>query len=112
MKKTLKMNNTKNLNLVKLLIILTMIISGVWYINKASNEKFDTTPNTTIANILPPITEEINKGYNIINDNRFATLDNQIRLDKLSNRVNKLLENIQQSYKLIDKPALNPITFY
>ena len=110
-------NNTKHLNIIKLIIILAIIIiAGLWYNNRTSNERFTTPnttiPNTTIANILPPIATEINNGYNNLNDKRFATLDNQMRLDKLNDRVNKLLENIQQSFKLVDKPTANPMTFY
>ena len=92
------MQTTQGLNLFKLFIIVVVIVGGVWYINKNKNENFAiTTPNTntTIANILPPISNVIGYGYNSLNVNRFNAINNQIRLNKLNTRVNKLLENIQ-----------------
>lgn len=114
------MYNTTIFNLMKLFIISAVIIIGLWYLNNLNNlkntkkEGFDNTtiPATTIANILPPIKDAINSGYNAFNVNRFATIDNQIRLDKLNTRVNKLLSDIQKSYNLTNKDNANQMTFY
>jgi hypothetical protein len=111
----------KNFNLLKLFIIVSVIIGGLLYINrtKNNNENFaitnpiiSTIPNTTIMNIIPSISNAINSGYNNINKNRFDILDNQIRLNQLNTRVNKLLENIQKTYNITNKPSVNPIKFY
>jgi len=104
----------QTLNLLKLFIITFVIIGGIWYINKSKNENFaiTTIPNTTMANILPPISNAIGSGYNALNINRFNSIDNQMRLNKLNTRINKLLENIQKSYNMSNKPNANPVKFY
>lgn len=111
------MQITKSLNLVKLFIIVFVIIGGIWYINKNKNENFGITtiPNTTMANILPPISNAIGSGYNALNVNRFNAIDNQMRLNKLNTRINKLLENIQKTYNMNNmnnKLNANPVKFY
>jgi hypothetical protein len=102
------MQTTQGLNLFKLFIIIVVIVGGVWYINKNKNENFAiTTPN-----ILPPISKVIGYGYNSINVNRFNAINNQMRLNKLNTRVNKLLENIQNTYDGSKKPLTNQLKFY
>lgn len=109
----------QSLNLIKLFIIIVVIIGGIWYINKSKNENenfaITTIPNTTLANILPPISNAIGSGYNALNVNRFNALDNQMRLNKLNTRINKLLENIQKTYNMNNmnnKLNVNPVKFY
>jgi hypothetical protein len=102
--------HTTNLNLIKLFIIVSIIVIGVWYISKAKEDTESLA--TEHFDLLPAISSAMDAGYQRLNIKRFDTLDNQIRLDNLNQRVNKLLDNIQQSYKLSHKAVSNPMTFY
>lgn len=55
---------------------------------------FITTPYNT--QYLTNIKNQINNGYSMLNNNRFAIMDNQIRIDSLTLRANKLLNNINK----------------
>ena len=92
--------------------ILNNIINAKMINSKNENFAITTIPNTTMANILPPISNAIGSGYNALNINRFNSIDNQMRLNKLNTRINKLLENIQKSYNMSNKPNANPVKFY
>jgi len=90
--------------------------------NRYSLEQFNITtppptttspPPTTLVNILPDISSVINSGYNKLNTNRFEALDNQIRLDNLNVRVNKLVENIQKEFNMENNSTnISQIPFY
>ena len=105
------MQTTQGLNLFKLFIIVVVIVGGVWYINK-NKIYLDENFAITTPNILPPISNVIGYGYNSLNVNRFNAINNQIRLNKLNTRVNKLLENIQNTYNGSKKPLTNQLKFY
>ena len=105
-----------NVGIIKLLVIVLCFICAcgiVLYVNhnkgKQITEKFDmkSTFNTALSNSL-------NEGYNKINTSRFNTIDNQIRLDNIASRVNKLLDTIQSTYNVVNNQTSqkNPITFY
>ena len=62
---------------------------------------------------IPLIEKSVISGYNKMNNSRFGTIDNQIRLDNLGIRINKLLGNIQNTYSMVINKSLNsPMTFY
>jgi hypothetical protein len=73
---------------------------------------FATTPNNT--QYLNNIQNQLDNGYTMLNNNRFTIIDNQLRLDNLNARINKLLDNInnlnnESDYKNLKK---DDITFY
>ena len=74
------------------------------------------TPSTTTIRTMttiPLIANSVKNGYNKMNDSRFETIDNQIRLDNLGARINKLLDNIQNTYSMVSNQSLKmPMTFY
>ena len=91
------------------ILIIIIIILAVMKFNRRYQryvvENFNpptttSPPPTTLVNILPDISSVINSGYNKLNTNRFEALDNQIRLDNLNTRVNKLVENIQKVFNM------------
>ena len=50
----------------------------------------------------------------MLNNNRFTIMDNQLKLDSLNSRVNKLLDNINKINNIsnLDKSQNNNLTFY
>ena len=76
-----------------------------------------TTPFTTIpynTQYLRTIQNQIDNGYSMLNNNRFTIMDNQLKLDSLNSRVNKLLSNINKINNISnqDKTQPNNLTFY
>ena len=58
--------------------------------------------------------DEINDGYSMMNENRFAIMDNQQKLDRLNTRVNTLLSNLNklQNTTSNNKSNNSQATFY
>jgi len=76
-----------------------------------------TTPFTTKpynTQYLSNIQNQINNGYPMLNNNRFTIIDNQLILDGLNSRVNKLLNNINKLNNFSNKDITqsNDLTFY
>jgi hypothetical protein len=74
---------------------------------------FTTTPYNT--QYLTNIKKELDTGYSMLNTNRFTIMDNQLRLDNLNTRVNKLLNNINRISKASNQNnniQSNDITWY
>ena len=68
-------------------------------------------PRTQFSN---SIKNQIDNGYSMLNNNRFIIMDNQLRLDSLNSRVNKLLNNINKINNIsnLDKSQNNNLSFY
>ncbi len=74
---------------------------------------FITTPYNT--QYLSSIQNQIDNGYSMLNNNRFTIMDNQLRLDNLNSRINKLLNNIQKINNISNNqntPQPSDLSFY
>jgi hypothetical protein len=75
-----------------------------------------TKPFTTIpynTQYLRNIQDQLDNGYSMLNNNRFTIMDNQLRLDNLNSRINKLLNNIQKINNMSNiQIQPNNLTFY
>ena len=108
-----------NLNIIKLfLIILIGCILCILYVNNNNNKNNNNNNINNIDFFTPsatsfqtPIINELKSSYNKMNKNRFKTIDNQIRLDNISKRINKLFDNMQITYNMTNQKT-NSITFY
>jgi hypothetical protein len=99
---------------ILLTISLVIILLILCFIVKLYYSETFTDPLATPANIITPITNSLQNGYTQLNEKRFTTIDNQIRLDNVNTRVNKLLENIQKIYNINNSPIIanDNMTFY
>jgi len=113
------------LTTIIILVIIIIITLVTYYItnystanynnyNKKQNsiERFGIN-TTQLQNTIPLIANSVKDGYDKMKDSRFKTIDNQIRLDNVGARINKLLDNIQNTYNLVNNQSLKmPMTFY
>ena len=102
-----------------IIIIITLVIYYITYYSTANyNKKQNSIErfgiNTTqLQNTIPLIANSVKDGYDKMKKIRFKTIDNQIKLDNLGARINKLLDNIQNTYNLVNNQSLKmPMTFY
>ena len=73
---------------------------------------FSTIPYNT--QYLKTIQTQIDNGYSMLNNKRFTIMDNQLKLDSLNSRVNKLFNNINKFNNVSNqnKSQTNNLTFY
>jgi len=111
--------------IVLILTILIILLFKIFYpqiSNKLVAENFDNTPTTTPFTTIPYNTQylkniqnQFDSGYSMLNNNRFTIMDNQLRLDSLNSRINKLLNNIKKINNASNnknKQQQNNLTFY
>ncbi len=108
--------------IVVISIIVKIYIYNRWgysrwgyYQGDRNVEKFavTTAPITIQSSVLSDISNSLKSDYNKLNTNRFGAIDNQIRIDNLNTRVDKLLGNIQQVFNMDNKSSnTNQMTFY
>ena len=73
-----------------------------------------TTTSHNNTQYLKNIQNKIDNGYSMLNNNRFTIMDNQLKLDSLNSRANKLLNNINKlnNFSNQNKIQTNELTFY
>ena len=107
------MKITKDLLTTILILVIIIIITLVIYYITANYNKKQNSIERFGINTIPLIANSVSSGYDQMNISRVGTIDNQIRLDNLGARINKLLDNIQNTYNLVNNQSLKmPMTFY
>jgi peptidoglycan hydrolase CwlO-like protein len=116
------------LTTIIILVIIIIITLVTYYITNYSTANYNNYNNynknqnsierfgintTQLQNTIPLIANSVKDGYDKMKKIRFKTIDNQIKLDNLGARINKLLDNIQNTYNLVNNQSLKmPMTFY
>lgn len=91
-----------NIIFITFIIILICCLYMLLYKN---NEKFYNVNNKDTI-----LLSSINNGYNMLNQKRFNIIDNQMRLDNINQRINKILTQLQTNSP--QRNISNPIIFY